>query len=82
MAMDQEALKAYQERWQAVAQVENAQHQRLLLSQRREKTNAIFRMAIALELLPVTNRTAKMAAYERWHQLRMTYLARQQERSK
>ena len=82
MAMDQETLKAYQERWQVVAEVENIQNQQRLLSQRWKKMNAIFRMAIALELLPVTDRKAKMAAYERWHQLRMAYLAQQQDRSK
>ncbi|MBN1877346.1 MAG: hypothetical protein JXA33_24190 [Anaerolineae bacterium] len=48
MVLDPEMLKAYQEWWRAVAEVEKAERQQASLTERWQKLNALFRMAAAL----------------------------------
>jgi hypothetical protein len=48
MKLDREMAQAYRDRWQAVAEVENAQRQQTSLTQRWQTLNALLRMAAAL----------------------------------
>ncbi len=45
MKLDRETAQAYRDRWQAVAEMENAQQRQMSLTQRWQKLNALLRMA-------------------------------------
>jgi hypothetical protein len=79
MKLDREIAQAYRDRWQLVAEVENAQQQQTSLTQRWQTLNALLRMAAALGIQPSNDQDAKMAVYARWNQLREAYLSRQQQ---
>ncbi len=81
MKLDRETAQAYRDRWQAVAEMENAQQRQMSLTQRWQKLNALLRMAAALGIQPPKDPEADLAVYARWNRLREIYLSQQQKES-
>jgi hypothetical protein len=68
--LDKEMLKAYQNRWQAVAEIKNAELQQTTICQRWKQLNALLRMAAALGLQPENDIEEDDIIYQRWNRLR------------
>ena len=79
MLLDKEMLKAYQKRWQAVAEVEYAERQRTTIRQRWKQMNALLRMAAALGLQPENDIEEDDIVYQRWNRLRELYISKELE---
>jgi hypothetical protein len=73
--IDREMLKAYQRRWQAVADMEALERQRLSITQRWRKMNALLGMAAALGLHLHSDEQQDEIVRRRWNRLRSMYLA-------
>ena len=73
--IDQEMLKAYQRRWQAVADIEAIERQQVSLSERWHKMNALLRMAAALGLRLHSDDPQDDSVRQRWNRLAEIYLA-------
>ncbi len=50
--LNQQNLLAYRQRWTAVAAVEAAERQSSSITERWQQLNALFRMALSLNILP------------------------------
>ena len=79
MSVDREMLLAYRERWQAVAQVEQAEQQVATFEERWQQLNSLLRLARSLGLQPSEDEPLFDPAHQRWNRLRSLYLAEQQE---
>lgn len=77
--LDKEMLIAYQNRWQAVADVKNAELQQTTIRQRWKQMNALFRIAAALGLQPEDNIEENEIVYQRWNRLRALYISQELE---
>lgn len=77
--LDREMLKAYQERWQAVAEVEYAERQRTTIRQRWKQMNALLRMAAALGLQQEDDIEENDIVYQRWNRLRAMHISQERE---
>ncbi|MCA9970040.1 MAG: hypothetical protein KC425_07490 [Anaerolineales bacterium] len=75
MSLNAEALRAYRDRWQAVAEIERAEQRHTSIVQRWQQLNVLLRMAAALELAPAGNQADDLPAHQQWNQLRSRYLA-------
>jgi hypothetical protein len=65
-SMDRELLIAYRDRWRAVEEVERKENRTASVALRWQQTNAIFRLAIGLGLLPNQEDDQKQEVYRRW----------------
>ncbi len=74
--MDQETLQAYRNRWQAVAEIEALEQQRMSVTQRWRQLNVLLRMAAALELPLDRDDQLDDLADQHWRRLREIYLFR------
>ena len=79
MTLDQEMLKAYQKRWQAVAEVKNTELQQTTIRQRWKQLNALLRMAAALGIQPEVDIEEDVIIYQRWNRLRAMYISQELE---
>lgn len=79
MILNQEMLKAYQKRWQAVAEVKNTELQRTTICQRWQQMNALLRMAAALGIQPEKDFEEDDIVYQRWNRLRELYISQELE---
>ena len=77
--LDKETLKAYQSRWQAVAEVKNAELQQTTIRQRWKQLNTLLRMAAALGLQPENDIEEDDIIYQRWNRLREFYISQELE---
>lgn len=77
--LDKEMLKAYQSRWQAVAEVKNAELQQTTIRQRWKQLNTLLRMAAALGLQPEDNFGENEIVCRRWNRLREFYISQELE---
>lgn len=73
--MDQETLQAYRNRWQAVAEIEALEQQRMSVTQRWRQLNVLLRMAAALELPLDRDDQLDDLADQHWRRLREIYLS-------
>ena len=73
--IDLEMLKAYQRRWEAVAEIEAMERQQISLIERWHKMNALLRMAAALGLRLHGNDPQDDSIRQRWNRLAEIYLA-------
>ena len=67
-----EQANLFRNRWDAVAQVEKEEAQQTTLEDRWRQLNAIFRMAIDLDLVKSSN-DSKLEIYSRWVKLKEDY---------
>jgi hypothetical protein len=65
-SMDRELLIAYRDRWRAVEEVEREEDETASVALRWQQTNAIFRLAMGLGLLPNQQDDHKQEVYRRW----------------
>ena len=70
MVLDQEALLAYRQRWQVVAQLNDTERQRDTVTERWHKLNSLLRMAVALGLYPNNIESETLVLHQRWNRLR------------
>jgi hypothetical protein len=77
--LDKEMLKAYRNRWQAVAEIKNEELQRTTIRQRWKQMNALLRMAAALGLQPENDIEEDDIVYQRWNRLREMYISQELE---
>jgi hypothetical protein len=77
--LDKEMLKAYRNRWQAVAEIKNEELQRTTIRQRWKQMNALLRMAAALGLQPESDNEEDDIVYQRWNRLRELYISKELE---
>jgi len=73
--MDQETLQAYRNRWQAVAEIEALEQQRMSVTQRWRQLNVLLRMAAALDLPLDRDDQLDDLADQHWRRLREIYLS-------
>ena len=78
MSMDKSMLMAYQERWQAVADVQNAELRHATMTQRWQQLNALVGMAAGLGIVPESDNDYSVIM--RWNTLRERYFAQVEER--
>ena len=77
--LDKEMLKAYQNRWQAVAEIKNAELQQATIRQRWKQLNTLLRMAAALGLQPENDIEEDDIIYQRWNRVRELYISQELE---
>ncbi len=65
--MDKKLAKQYYNRWRQVAQIEHQEQQAASLQQRWIQLNSLWRLAVGLNLLPVTDKTL---VWQRWARLK------------
>lgn len=75
MSVDQEMLKAYRKRWQAVVEIENLERQQASFSLRWQQVNSLLRMASALGLVSKSEELQAAEVLQRWNRLRSLHLA-------
>ena len=68
--LSQEILKAYQRRWELVAEVEAEEKRQASVEQRWQKLNSLFRIAAALNLRQRDDDAQIQLVRERWNRLR------------
>jgi len=74
MTLGKQDLQAFRERWQAVAEIEQSELQRMSIEQRWRQFAAILRMAAALELpLPQDDLAEMVVIRQRWQRLQENY---------
>jgi hypothetical protein len=79
VTLNQEALRAYRSRWQAVEQMEMLERQTVTIGERWRKVNSLLGMAGALGLRADNDDVATNQTRERWNRLRALYLASRPE---
>ena len=67
--MDEESLRQFRERWQAVAAVEAAEQQSAPIALRWQQLNAVLRLAAGLGL-SLERDTEEEVVWRRWAQLK------------
>ena len=79
MQLDKSVLTAYQNQWQAVAEVEVVEQRQASMAQRWRKLNSLVRMAAGLGLLRKGDDDAQVSAVrDRWNLLKQMHLAKSQ----
>ncbi len=74
MTLGKQDLQAFRERWQAVAEIEQSELQRMSIEQRWRQFAAILRMAVALDLpLPQDDIDEIITIRQRWQRLQENY---------
>jgi hypothetical protein len=68
--MDRQLLIAYRDRWHAVEAVEREEHRAASIALRWQQTNAIFRLAMGMGLLPNSLDDQEQEIYRRWAALK------------
>lgn len=68
--MDRQLLIAYRDRWRAVEAVEREEHRAASVALRWQQTNAIFRLAMGMGLLPNSLDDQEQEIYRRWAALK------------
>ncbi len=71
--IDKEALKAYRNRWEAVAEVEAAEKRHATIEQRWQKLNAMLRLTISLGLYEKMRNPNVNDVRNRWIKLKANY---------
>lgn len=72
--IDQETLRAYRGRWEAVAEIETLEQKNRSVAERWRQLNALLRMAAALELPLDGDNQLDAMAHQRWTRLQEIYL--------
>lgn len=67
--LNKQNLLAYRQRWTAVAAVEAAERQSSSITERWQQLNALFRMALSLNILPQNQDVALDEGQQRWQAL-------------
>lgn len=67
--LNQQSLQAYRQRWTAVAAVEAAERQSSSLTERWQQLNALFRLAMSLNILPQDQDLVLDEGQQRWQTL-------------
>ncbi len=67
--LNQQNLLAYQQRWAAVAAVEATEHQSSSITERWRQLNALFRVALSLNILPQNQDISLDKGQLRWQAL-------------
>lgn len=67
--LDRATLIAHRQRWQAVAAVEAAERQAGTISERWQQLNAIYRLALSLDIMPAAETAVLDAGRRRWQTL-------------
>jgi hypothetical protein len=78
--LNQETLRAYRQRWETVAQIENTERQTMGVVDRWQKLNALLNMSIALGLESIDNELQTDSVQRNWNCLYQAYLIEQQEK--
>lgn len=73
--IDQESLRAYRSRWQAVAEIEALEQQKMSIAERWRQLNALLRMAAALKLPSDRDDHPSDIVQQRWSRLTEIYLS-------
>jgi len=68
--MDPSLIREYRARWQAVAEVEQAEQQEATVEDRWRRLNAIVRLAGALGLDPRVHDRDEAVVWQRWAKLK------------
>jgi len=68
--MNDQMMKKFRERWQAVAAIEAEEQRSASVALRWQQTNAILRMAIGLGLSLEEADESEQMVYQRWAQLK------------
>lgn len=68
--MNDQMMKNFRERWQAVAAIEAEEQRSASVALRWQQTNAILRMAIGLGLSLEEADESEQMVYQRWAQLK------------
>lgn len=71
-------LEEYRDRWQMVADFEAEEQRQTSFAQRWQKLNALLRMATALGLQVNDSDDQDEIIWQRWNQLRASYLVQAQ----
>ena len=74
--IEQSLLRAYRNRWQAVAEIEALEQRNKSVTERWRQLNALLRLAVALGLPLDQNDSLEDITYLRWMRLRDIYLER------
>lgn len=67
--LNRQNLLAYRQRWTAVAAVEAAERQSSSTAERWQQLNALYRMALSLNILPQNQDVALDEGQQRWQAL-------------
>lgn len=67
--LNQQNLLAYRQRWTAVVAVEAAERQSSSITERWQQLNALFRMALSLNIVPQNQDIALDEGQQRWQAL-------------
>ncbi len=67
--LNQQSLQAYRQRWTAVAAVEAAERQSSSIAERWQQLNALFRLAMSLNILPQDQDLVLDEGQQRWQVL-------------
>ncbi len=81
MHMNKSMLTAYQNRWEAVAEIEAAELRQTSMAQRWQQLNALVRMAAGLGILRKADDEQTFEIHQRWNFLKDRYLAETQGRT-
>jgi hypothetical protein len=68
--MDPVIVREYRARWQAVADVEEAERRRATVEERWRKLDAVFRMALSLGLDLRAQQDDEVIVWQRWARLK------------
>jgi hypothetical protein len=67
--LNRQNLLAYRQRWTAVAAVEAAERQSSSTAERWQQLNALYRLALSLNILPQNQDIALSEGQQRWQAL-------------
>ena len=67
--LDQQSLTVYRQRWQAVAAVEDIERQSSSTTERWRQLNALFHLAVNLNILPLDQDTKLDEGRQQWQAL-------------
>lgn len=67
--LNKQNLLAYRQRWTAVAAVEAAERQSSSIAERWQQLNALFRLAVSLNIVPQNQDIALDEGQQRWQAL-------------
>jgi hypothetical protein len=70
MQLDQVTLRAYQQRWQAVAEIEVTEQIQATLVQRWQKMNSLLRLSMGLSLVFAPSSQEFETINQRWNRIR------------
>lgn len=79
MALNQEMMQSYLQRWEAVSDIEEAERRQLSMTQRWQKTNSILRIALALGLPLNMGEDDNDPIDRSWNRLRFLHIEKTQD---